>query len=72
MYILLNYAYIRDAFVLLPTTVGFTMFCAMIIGFDLPKNPFQKSGKDIKNSIKLVMILFSGLGRGAVRRVGSA
>ena len=59
MYILLNYAYIRDAFVLLPTTVGFTMFCAMIIGFDLPKNPFQKSGKDIKNSVKLVMILFS-------------
>ncbi|MGB0603252.1 MAG: hypothetical protein ACPGNS_06620, partial [Candidatus Poseidoniaceae archaeon] len=41
IFLLLNWAYYRDAFLLLPTTYGFLLLCSALIIRGIPDNPFS-------------------------------
>lgn len=55
---LLNWAYYRDAFLLLPTTYGFLLLCSALIIRGIPENPFSdKEGRVEKISHIVVVLL---------------
>lgn len=56
---LLNWAYYRDAFLLLPTTYGFLLLCCALIIRGLPKNPFDVKSERIERISHLSVILLS-------------
>jgi len=56
---LLNMAYLRDAFILLPTTYGFIILFSVLMIGGLPTNPFNGQNKKLNRSIHICLVLFS-------------
>jgi len=56
---LLNMAYLRDAFILLPTTYGFIILFSVLIIGGLPNNPFNGQNKKLNRSIHICLVLCS-------------
>jgi len=59
IFILLNIAYYRDAFVLLPTTYGFLLLCSGLIIRGIPKNPFSSNQERTERISHLIVIALS-------------
>ena len=59
IFTLLNMAYIRDAFILLPTTYGFIIICSVLIVGGVPKNPFKDENNKLNSSIHILLVLIS-------------
>jgi len=59
IYLLLNLAYFRGAFLLLPTTLGFLLLCVALMIGGLPKNPFKGGYDRIKRISHLFAVTFS-------------
>ena len=57
IFILLNWAYYRDAFLLLPTTYGFIMLCCALIIRGIPKNPFKDAKDRFSNIAHILLVL---------------
>ncbi|MGB1549012.1 MAG: hypothetical protein ACPHA0_01530 [Candidatus Poseidoniaceae archaeon] len=57
IFMLLNWAYYRDAFLLLPTTYGFIMLCCAMIIRGLPKNPFKDAKDRFSNIAHILLVL---------------
>ena len=56
---LLNMAYLRDAFILLPTMYGFIILFSVLMIGGLPNNPFNGQNKQLNRSIHICLVLFS-------------
>ena len=54
---LLNWAYYRDAFLLLPTTYGFLLLCSALIIRGIPKNPFSNADGRVEKISHIVVVL---------------
>ena len=59
IFLLLNAAYFRDAFLLLPTTYGFLLLCSALILKGLPKNPFDSQNEKIERLSHIVVVIIS-------------
>jgi len=59
IFILLNIAYLRDAFILLPTTYGFIMICSALIAGGMPKNPFKDGNNRLNSSVHILVVLIA-------------
>ena len=59
IFALLNWAYYRDAFMLLPTVFCFTSLCASLVAGGRPTNPFNHENRLITRSVHLALVLFS-------------
>ena len=59
IFILLNYAYFRDAFLLLPTTYGFVFLCLALIISGLPKNPFIEGREKISSASHFLLVILA-------------
>jgi len=59
IFILLNVAYFRDAFILLPTTYGFIILCTTLIIGGAPNNPFKEGREKVNRSLHLLLVLFA-------------
>ena len=59
IYSLLNLAYLRDAFVLLPTSIAIVLLCSLLVAGGLPKNPFKPSESRFSESFHLVLVAFA-------------
>ena len=57
IFMLLNWAYYRDAFLLLPTTYGFIMLCCALIIRGIPKNPFKDAKDRFSNIAHILLVL---------------
>ena len=57
IFMLLNWAYYRDAFLLLPTTYGFIMLCCAMIIRGIPKNPFKETKDRFSNIAHILLVL---------------
>ena len=57
IFMLLNWAYYRDAFLLLPTTYGFIMLCCAMIIRGVPKNPFKDTKDRFSNIAHILLVL---------------
>ncbi len=57
IFMLLNWAYYRDAFLLLPTTYGFIMLCCAMIIRGVPKNPFKETKDRFSNIAHILLVL---------------
>ena len=57
IFMLLNWAYYRDAFLLLPTTYGFIMLCCAMIIRGIPKNPFKDTKDRFSNIAHILLVL---------------
>ena len=57
IFTLLNWAYYRDAFLLLPTTYGFIILCSVLIISGIPKNPFKDSKDRFSNIAHILLVL---------------
>ena len=57
IFMLLNWAYYRDAFLLLPTTYGFIMLCSALIIRGIPKNPFKETKERFSNIAHILLVL---------------
>ena len=56
---LLNIAYLRDAFLLLPTIYGFIILCTVLIIGGTPKNPFNKANNTIGRTTHVLLVLLA-------------
>ena len=56
---LLNWAYYRDAFLLLPTTYGFLLLCSALIIRGIPENPFSSDVGRLEKISHIAVILLS-------------
>jgi len=59
IFTLLNIAYYRDAFVLLPTAYGFIILCSALIIGGPPNNPFKEGREKFNRSSHLLLVLFA-------------
>lgn len=59
IYSLLNLAYLRDAFVLLPTSIAIVLLCSLLVAGGLPKNPFKPSESRFSESFHLFLVAFA-------------
>ncbi|DAC38932.1 MAG TPA: rhomboid family intramembrane serine protease [Candidatus Poseidoniales archaeon] len=59
IFTLLNLAYYRDAFLLLPTTYGFIILCNVLIIRGIPDNPFKESKDKISNFAHIILVLLA-------------
>ena len=59
IFMLLNWAYYRDAFLLLPTTYGFIMLCSALIIRGIPKNPFKDTKERFSNIAHIILVLIA-------------
>lgn len=59
IFLLLNYAYFRDAFLLLPTIYGFIFLCLALIIAGLPKNPLTEGGDKINAVSHILLIILA-------------
>ena len=59
IFILLNVAYFRDAFILLPTTYGFIILCTTLIIGGAPNNPFKEGREKVNRSLHLLLVIFA-------------
>ena len=57
IFMLLNWAYYRDAFLLLPTTYGFIILCCAMIIRGIPKNPFKDTKDRFSNIAHILLVL---------------
>lgn len=57
IFMLLNWAYYRDAFLLLPTTYGFIILCCAMIIRGVPKNPFKDTKDKFTNIAHILLVL---------------
>ena len=57
IFTLLNWAYYRDAFLLLPTTYGFIILCSVLIISGIPRNPFKDSKDRFSNIAHILLVL---------------
>ena len=57
IFMLLNWAYYRDAFLLLPTTYGFIILCSALIIRGIPKNPFKETKERFSNIAHILLVL---------------
>ena len=59
VFLLLDIAYLRGGFILLPTVYGFIiLYCVLIIG-GLPKNPFNKENKKLNRTLHIGFVFIS-------------
>ena len=59
VFLLLDIAYLRGGFILLPTVYGFIiLYCALIIG-GLPKNPFNRENERFNRTLHIGFVLIS-------------
>ncbi len=61
IFALLNWAYYKDAFILLPTLFWFTILCAALIAGGRPTIPFNHENRLISRSVHLALVFFSVL-----------
>ena len=59
IFTLLNYAYFRDAFLLLPTTYGFIFLCLALIIAGLPRNPFVEEREKISTASHFLLVILA-------------
>ena len=59
IFFLLNWAYYRDAFLLLPTTYGFLLLCSALIIRGIPGNPFNSDVGRLEKISHIAVILLS-------------
>ena len=59
IFMLLNWAYYRDAFLLLPTTYGFIVLCSALIIRGIPKNPFKDTKERFSNIAHIILVLIA-------------
>ena len=59
IFTLLNYAYFRDAFLLLPTTYGFMFLCLALIIAGLPRNPFVEGREKISTASHFLLVILA-------------
>ena len=59
IFLLLNIAYLKDAFILLPTVYGFIILCAALIAGGRPSNPFKQENERLNRSVHMLLVLFS-------------
>ena len=57
IFMLLNWAYYRDAFLLLPTTYGFIILCCAMIIRGIPNNPFKDTKDRFSNIAHILLVL---------------
>ena len=56
---LLNIAYLRDAFLLLPTIYGFIILCTVLIIGGMPRNPFHKDNNTKNRATHILLVLLA-------------
>lgn len=56
---LLNIAYLRDAFLLLPTIYGFIILCTVLIIGGTPKNPFNNDNDTKNRTTHILLVLLA-------------
>ncbi|MAH91492.1 MAG: hypothetical protein CMA11_06960 [Euryarchaeota archaeon] len=54
---LLNMAYLKDAFILLPTTFGMIMLCAAFIAGGTVSNPFKQETERFSRGVHLLLVI---------------
>ncbi len=59
IFTLLNYAYFRDAFLLIPTTYGFIFLCLALILSGLPQNPFKEGVNKISAGSHFILVILA-------------
>ena len=59
IFTLLDIAYLRGAFILLPTAYGFIILCTVLMVSGLPKNPFDQENIRLKRILHIGLVLFS-------------